>query len=251
MSNESTEFSIRNFIDNRWDDAKIKLSRVDLEFVGKVESAFRAAKLGLVSPSLDSLPTPTTRLSSGWHDLLALSMEVVQEIDRLQLTVSLMNPNNSPDIDRRLTVYYLDVWVQLVFNLCEKLDKLVCNSCRLLLRNKVPDNWREREDHYRDLIKTKVQNEIEKFRSPSVHGAGGVGILAGRVISEEYQAWEISVVVGPHTIDDIIEAAYHPGGSLPPGESSRVMVAKTDFVVLALGTILLELDRELAEASVD
>lgn len=251
MSNESTEFTIRNFIDNRWYDAKRELSIVDRDFVSEVESIVRTQNLGLVLPSGLSLPTPTFRLSSKWHDLLALTMEVVEELDRLNLTVTLMDPNNSHGIDRRLGVYYFDVWIQRVFNLCEKLDKLVANTCRLLLRNKKPDKWRAREDYYRALIKAKVQDEIEKHRSPSVHGAGGQGILSGRVITEDHQGWEISVVGGPQMIDIMMEERYQAGGLLDPEGYFQIAGVLTQSVVVNLTTILLELDQELAQANFD
>lgn len=244
------QFTIRDFIDNRWADAKHELSRLDSVFVRTVESIDNSQKLGLVIPGVDSLTVPTTRLPSNWHELLALTMECVTELDRLHMTVSLMDPVSSPGIDRRLCVYYFDVWVQRVFNLCEKVERLVVKSCRLLLRGNSSTEWKERETHYRSLIKSQVQNEIEELRSPSVHGAGGKGLLSARVMSEEHQRWEIIVVGGPHMIDDILKQSYGHVGLLPPPAFFKVVEGKTDYVIQTLGGILLELDRELTRANV-
>ena len=242
------QFTIRDFIDNRSADAKTELSKVDPTFVLNVETIIRVQQLGLVLPAVSSLPIPTTRLSEVWHELLSVSMEIVQELERLDLTVSLLDPNNSEGIDRQLDTYYFDVWIQQVFNLCEKVKRLVAKSCRLLLRRLEQTDWKDRETYYRKLIKENGQDEIEQLRSPAVHGAGGKGLLASRVITEEHQGWELVAVVGPKMVDEIIAAMNSDEDLMSPDQFFNILKAKADFVVTSLGAILLRLDRELSES---
>jgi len=242
------QFTIRDFIDNRWADAKSQLSGLDPEFVRNVETLDRAQKSGLLVPRRRELPLPNRRLSDEWHELLSTTMEIVEELDRLLLTVSLMDPKKSTGIDRRLAVYYFDVWVQRVFNLCDKVEKLVARTCRLLLRGRKSANWKEIETRYRSHIKGRVKNEIEELRSPAVHGAGGKGTLSRRVITEEHQGWEISVVFGPSIIEEIRDAHYTNETLMSPEQWFENSGAKTNYVVETLGAILLDLDREISGA---
>ena len=188
--------SIRDFVDRRWSDAKEKLLELDPEFVRRVETLDRISKLSFELPGTTELPTPSRRLSKDWQNLLAATFDVVHELDNLQTTLSLLCSNTSPGTRGRLAAYYYDVWVQQVFNLCDKVNRFVTLYCKLYCLRRGKDNRERTTNAYRNKIKGRVQRDIELLRSPLVHGAGGKGTLAERVISEEYQGWEINVVAG-------------------------------------------------------
>ena len=235
------EFTVGDFINNRWADAKQELLLIDADFVNTVEAYRRASDLGLSLPNGSELPTPAHRLPARWHNLLAATTDVVHELDNLNLNVSLMDAGVSPGIDRRLAVYHFEVWVQHVFNLCDKVRRqFVTLSCRQYFAKK---KWKERADYYNSQIKLKVQDEIEEFRSGLVHGVGGKGTLSQRVITDQFQGWEICVVGGPWMIDEIRESSYQGGQSAD--YFARLLPGKTEYVVQTLGAILAGLEREI------
>ena len=245
------QFTIRDFIDNRWRDARIKLSSIDPEFVQRIDMIESSQRVGLVIPGLDALPDPSHRLPDIWHGLLATSMDVVEELERLHFTVSLMDPDGHHEIDRRLDVYYFGVWLQDVYNFCEKVDKLATKSCRVLLRPHRSIDWGTRQIYYRRQIKAQVRDQIDQLRSPAVHGSGGRGTLPQRVITDQHQGWEVMVAGGPRMIDEVLEAFGRSEGDLPPRRFFSVLTDKTEYVVVTLGAILHDLDREILDADAD
>lgn len=236
-------FTIRDFINNRWADAKEELLRRDPSFVKTLEAYVHAPKLGLLLPKNSKLPIPTTGLSVRWHKLLEATYDIVNALDTLHLNVTLLEHG----IDRRLAVYHFDAWVQHVFNLCDKIRRqLVTLSCRQYFPGKQQEKGKQLIVHYSQQIKSKVQDEVDQYRSPLVHGAGGMGTLAQRAMTDQLQSWEIFVVGGDRMIDETLQAFYKSGH--PEVDFSEILPGKTEFVVNTLGAILEDLEKDINSA---
>jgi len=164
-------------------------------------------------------------------------MDVVLDLDRLSMTVSMMDPAQT-NIDRRRSVYFYDVWIQQVYNLCEKIKLLIRHTCRL----HKPEGWTAMQSRYIEEVKSKVQSKIG-YRSPIVHGDGGDGTLPQIVISGQDGGWEMLVIAGPAMINTLLEETYGYG---PP---TNALAQQTEYVISALGSILQEFEIEMDKSA--
>ena len=125
------DFTLRTFIENRWIDAKEELDKRDPVFIHSVET-YRILIEGhkLILP--EKILQPSQPSSPRWHKLLETTLDIMQDLRRLDLTVSLITPS----IGRKIAHYYYDVWIQIVSNLCDKVKLLVTHCCRLYLSDK-------------------------------------------------------------------------------------------------------------------
>ena len=237
-------FTIRTFIDNRWADAKAELLKLDDGFVAKVEALDNASKLGLLLLEETKLPEPSVRLSSVWHDLLAATFDIVQRLDSLEMNVSLLDPKAHSDVNRRIDVYHFEAWVQRVYNLCDIVNRrLITLSSKRYFKKNGKANSNQLSKKYISMVKSKIQNKIGQFRHELVHGAGGNGSIWKRVITDEYEGWEVCVVGGAWMIEETLKASYQSG--MPPQQFFEILKQKTEYVTTTLGEILKELEEEI------
>ena len=106
----SKVFSIRDFVDNRWADAKQELLRVAPDFVNTVEAYASVHELGLWLPEGSELPAPTVRLHEQWQKLLESTFDVIHENFKQILDSAKVWVKNHPkgnSTDRR-------VWIKSV-----------------------------------------------------------------------------------------------------------------------------------------
>lgn len=243
MSGDDQE--IREFIEHRWLEARNALIAIDPDFVQRVDNSVRASNIGLIMPGEERVPTPSHRLSDRWHSLLSLTHEVVQELGRLQMTMQFMSPDFNSNINREQSTYFFDVWIQRVFNLCEKVTAAMKHTIRIYRDEQGLSNHASIERKYSDLVKLQVRDHVEKLRSPSVHGEGGSGNISSRVITEDQQRWELILLGGSRMIDQMLEQSYSGEGSVDPQSFYDLSIANHTRAIQALGKILKELDEEL------
>lgn len=226
----SEQFSINNFMANRWAEAKEILSQQDSAFVKTigVYDALRG-EMGLTLP--DNPPTPSFRLEPRWYDLLESTMDISQHLRRLELTVSKVDSA----ANRRDAIYYFNTWVQDIWSLCEKICRLISVSCSLYSLGK-------RKEKYRQEVKVKVQDKAGQMRHALVHGADeqgkGFGINA-RAITED-RLWELGVALGPDNIPQADSFNQEAPSWL------RQNKAVTLDILATLGSILFGLDQDIA-----
>ncbi len=243
MSGDDQE--IREFIERRWSEAKTALIASDPDFVQRVDTSVRASDIGLIIPGEESIPKASHQLSDRWHSLLSLTYEVVQELGRLHLTMQFMSPDFNSSINREQSTYFLDVWIQRIFNLCEKLIATMKHTIRIYRDEQGLSNHASIERKYSNLVKQQVRDHVEKLRSPSVHGEGGSGNISTRVITEDHQSWELILMGGSRMIDQMLEQSYSGEGTLDPQSFYESLVANHSRAIQTLGNILKELDEEL------
>ena len=119
------QFTITDFIAHRWGEARVKLSRHDPAFVATMSVYFDVKERGLILP--DTPPPPSYRLSAEWYELLESTLDVSQQLFRLEVTVR----KTDAATNRREADYYFETWVQDVYNLCEKIGRMISVSCSL------------------------------------------------------------------------------------------------------------------------
>jgi hypothetical protein len=238
------QFTIYNFIENRWADAKKELQRRDPAFVNKVEAYGSLWDQGLVLPELTNFSQPhyplPHPLPQRWYRLLETTFEVVQELERIDITTSQAQSAKT----RKLARYYYDMWVQNAFNLCEKVKLLVTFSCRLY-------RLADREaiiKHYHSEI-NKVQDNVSKSRHALVHGAdeaakGGRGVDA-RAITDNPLGWDVGVVFGSELIPIILEAAGN--ADMTPGKYAMILGVCTRMLNTTLAAVLLDFDHLISQ----
>ena len=222
MDTDST-FSVTDFINNRWNDAREALAKLDSAFVKALEVFDGVAGKGLVAP----IPTnPTKRLPQPWYSLLESTVDISQHLNRTDRTLERLE-SNPTDQDR---TYYMSNWVKDAWSLAEKTDKMVSFSCKLYQLGK------KRRTQYAARI-NKTKDHMGTVRHPIEHGAGGVGVNA-RAITDE-GLWELGVVVGP----DILRSYF----SSPTVSPELVLGARPTTKVLLeqLGSILSDLEQDL------
>jgi hypothetical protein len=233
------QFTIHNFIENRWADAKKELQRQDPAFVNKVEAYGSLRDQGIVLPELTNFSQPRYPLSQKWYRLLETTFEVAKELERIDITAYQAQSAKT----RKLARYYFEMWVQNAFNLSEKVKLLVTHSCRLYgLTNTV-------KDHYHSEINDKVQDNVGKSRHALVHGAdeaakGGRGVDA-RAITDNPLGWDVNVVFGSQLIPIILEAADNAG--MTPDEYAVIVGVYTRMLNMALAAVLLEFDHHISQ----
>jgi hypothetical protein len=234
------QFTIYNFIENRWTDAKKQLQRQDLAFVAAVEAYGSLWDQGIVLPELTNFSRPHYPLPQRWYRLLETTVDIVQELQRIDTTTSQAQSAGNRENAR----YYYDMWVQNAFNLCEKVKLLVTHSCRLYsLANTV-------KDHYHSEI-NKVQDNVGKSRHALVHGAdeaakGGRGINA-RAITDNPLGWDIIVALGPRVIPYILESANDAG--MTPKQYAMILGDLTRVLNTALAAVLYEFDSDIRHSA--
>ena len=224
------QFAITDFIENRWSEASAELSRHDRAFFDAVSRYFRVKEAGLVLT--ENLPQPSHRLSAGWYELLESTMDVSQHLDRLDLTVRKIDEAT----DRKEADYYFETWVQDIYNLCEKIGRMISLSCSLHSLGRL-------KDKYRQELEEKVQYNTSRMRQALVHGAdepekGGLGVSAIGITED--QLWEASVVVGPESIPYALEASHLK----PPAWVRRTRPVTAD-ILARLGDVLSGLDQNI------
>src|ERR687896_2346614 len=100
------QFTIYNFIENRWTDAKKQLQRQDLAFVATVEAYGSLWDQGIVLPELTNFSRPRYPLQR-WYRLLETTVDIVQELQRIDTTTSQAQSAGNRENAR----YYYDMWV--------------------------------------------------------------------------------------------------------------------------------------------
>ncbi len=235
------DFAVLTFIENRWAEARQELAKKDPGFIRTVEAHDYVVGQGLLLPQ--TIPTPSRHLPARWHQVLETTMEIIRELERLQLTVSLAEPDpnskETPQTGRQIGWYFFEMWVQNAHNLCDKVKLLVTHCCRLyqLGGSKVG---------YQQEITAKLQGRLGKLRQPLVHGAGGQETIAHLAITVENQGWEVSVAQGPAIINEIMRGAYEQG------DSRKVYFERleklTDLLLYRLAQTLYQLDQEINRA---
>jgi hypothetical protein len=206
----------------------------------KVEAYGSLWDQGLVLPELTNFSQSHYPLPQGWYRLLETTVEVAQELERIDITTSQAQSAKT----RKLARYYYDMWVQNAFNLCEKVKLLVTFSCRLY---RLADS-KAVIKHYHSEIKDKVQDNMGKSRHALVHGAdevakGGRGVDA-RAITDNPLGWDVSVVFGSELIPIILEAAGNAG--MTPGEYALILGVNTRMLNTTLAAVLLDFDHRIS-----
>ncbi len=182
-------FTIENFIENRWADAKDELSRRDASFVSTVEAYRYLGDHGFSLPDQSKIPKPSKPLDEAWYALLEATFDVDQALERLGFTSSLIDLNPTG----RMVTYSIDTLYQDAYSLCEKVKVLITYSSRLFLGSRL-------KGKYRRLIDTRVQNKVRNVRRALVHGADDPSVGDPRVrataITRSGLGWEMGVVLG-------------------------------------------------------
>lgn len=228
------QFTITDFIAHRWDEAKAVLSRHDPGFVATVNVYFDVKERGLILPNVP--PPPSHRLSAKWYELFESTMDVSEQLDRLDVTVRKIDGA----ANHHEAHYYFETWVQDIYNLCEKIGRMISLSCSMYSLGRL-------KDKYRQEVENKIQHNVGRKRQALVHGAdeaekGGLGVSA-KGITED-QLWEASVAAGPETIPYALESSH----LYTPEWLRRIRPVTTD-ILAQLGGILSGLDQDITLAA--
>lgn len=231
----SKKFSIETFIENRWAEAKTELERIAPEFVQSLQAHDSLMKHGFSLP--EGLPTPGQRFAVTWHELLETTFDATQAVQRLEITLELLEGNST----RRLARYFYEVWLQSAYSLCEKIESLIAHTCKIYsINNKTKRG-------FYGLLKASVQEEIERRRTAIVHGVnqpkgGGTPVTATAITQDGL--WEGGVFVGPGIINVAIEQSYQ-SGYLSPKDYYNGLRQATETVLDRLGGVLQSVDQEV------
>jgi hypothetical protein len=227
------KFTITNFIENRWSEAKQELAEHDPAFFPAIETHYSTKE---EEPILSgNPPAPSYRLSERWYHVLETTVDVSQQLERLRRTVFKARSATN----RQEALYYFDTWIADVYSLCEKVKVLVAQSCRLhSLGNKAINQ-------YRGEIENEVQKNAGRMRHALVHGkdepkAGGLGINAKAITQDK--SWEMLVVAGPSIIDQYL---LTPGGDNMPPERILRLPSITTEILARIGATLYDLDQAI------
>lgn len=233
--------TIKDFINNRWNDSKEELRKPDQSFVGQFEARLHLSHEGVWLPSDTPEITPKRRRPRKWHDLLSTTMGIALDLTLVETNLLILNPKDNPKLDRRTEVFCFYAWLQNIYNLCEKVRLLVTQSCKLypLDKNRV-------KSAFHKAIRVKVQDEVSKLRHPVLHGDSQASTLMKRVITQDKEAWEVNVALGPRIIDETFKSFYtHQSGRL-----FATLDSKTGYALSTLGSILFELEKEISKSKV-
>jgi hypothetical protein len=225
-------FTIRNFIENRWAEAKEELLRRDPAYVSAVQSYISLYnKLRLP----DSIHPQRRLLDERWIRLLEATVNVIREMENLDFTISLIKPT----LNRRTSHYYVDRWLETAYNLCEKVKVLITHSGRMYgLGKKLIDNYCKQIDS------SELPGKISLLRHPLVHGEGGKESVVRRAVSEDKkQRWEFYVAAGPQILDHILE--YDSEQGLLPRELSEILSNHTTRLLANISGVLSQLEQDI------
>tara|TARA_B100000315_G_C14505875_1_gene554580 strand:- start:170 stop:877 length:708 start_codon:yes stop_codon:yes gene_type:complete len=232
----SKKSSIEAFIENRWAEAKTELEGISPAFVKTLQAYDALVSHGFVLP--EGIPAPEQRLPVNWHDFLETTFDVTQAVERLDITLEFLESNS----ERRLAVYFYEIWVQSAYILCEKVEGLIAHTCKVHSIN------RKAKRAYYGLIKAEVREEIEKRRTAIVHGVNrpekGTSPISATAITQD-GLWEGGVFLGPKIIRVAIDNSYENGGYLTPKDYFEILKASTETVLDKMGGILELVDKDL------
>ena len=225
-------FTIRNFIENRWAEAKEELARRDPAYVDAVQSHVSLYNK-LILP--DIIHPQHRLLNDRWIRLLEATVNVFLQMEDLNFTISLITPN----LNRRTSHYYVDRWYEIAYNLCEKVKRLITHSCRVYrLDQKVADKYCKQIDS------REVRGNISLRRHPLVHGEGGEGSVVRRAISEDKKhSWEFYVAVGPQMLDHFLEDDSEQGVS--PRQWSAILSNHMTRLLANISSVLSQLEQDI------
>ena len=231
----SGKFSIQDFIDNRWAEARIELESFAPTFVLAVLAYDGLRESGFVLP--EGLLTPEQRFPVGWNEILESTMDVAQAMERLNVTLELLKGNS----ELRLARYYSDVWLQSAYSLCEKVEGLISHAGKIHSFNKKT----KRGHHAR--IKSEIRDEIDNRRTSIVHGAnrpeGKVPITA--TVITERGLWEGLVLFGSNMNNKVVEE-MHKQGRVTAQDYFAVLTDKTQDVISRLGVVLEGVEQDIS-----
>ncbi|MCI0830172.1 MAG: hypothetical protein J4N67_08550 [Chloroflexi bacterium] len=223
----SNYFGIQDFIDNRWAEAKLELEMVAPTFFHALQAHEGLQKFGFVLP--EALPVPEQRFAAPWHELLESTMDVTQAVERLNITLGLLEGVS----EKNLAKYYYEVWLQSAYALCAKVESLIAHTC------KVHSVRLELKREYQALVKSIVRDEIDKRRTAFVHGAnrpdGKIAIVA--TVMTDHGYWEGAVFLGPEIIKGAL-AESNQSGWLSVHDYHAILTEITEIVFRGLGHVL-------------
>ena len=175
--------------------------------------------LGLQLP--DDLLKPSGRMSDDWHYMLEATTEVVRQVDRIYYTVDrALSATN-----RREALYYSDTWVEAVYSLCDKINRVVEYSTKV-------HSLGRRKDKYTEGV-IQVRDKVGEIRQGLVHGLREGGGHPSEGITED-QLWEPGVALG---MPNLLEWTPDSENESPPESISRIGEA-TDNMLEDLGAAL-------------
>jgi hypothetical protein len=199
-------FTIRNFIENRWAEAKEELARRDPAYVDAVQSHVSLYNK-LILP--DIIHPQHRLLNDRWIRLLEATVNVFLQMEDLNFTISLITPN----LNRRTSHYYVDRWYEIAYNLCEKVKRLITHSCRVYrLDQKVADKYCKQIDS------REVRGNISLRR-------------------------QFYVAVGPQMLDHFLEDDSEQGVS--PRQWSAILSNHMTRLLANISSVLSQLEQDI------
>ena len=231
----SEEFTIEKFIENRWTEARTELESIAPKFVQAFQTWDSLKKLGIVLP--EEFPDPEERLPDPWHEILESSMDVIQAIERVEITVELLEGNT----ELRLARFYHGVWLQNGYAVCQKVQALIAHSCKLHSIDL------ETKRSIYSTLKSNVLYKIDQRRTALVHGAnrptGKKSITATAMTDEGY--WEGAVYFGHQTIRAAL-AGSNESGRFQSQDYHALVLQEAKGTLRVLGAVLEQVEHEFS-----
>lgn len=235
----SEEFTIEQFIQNRWAEARTELGKIAPRFVQSMQDLFGLSQSEITSAS--NVPKPENSLTEVWFEVLESTYDVCLVIDKIDITLERMEKSTASWLAR----YYCDVWDQTAYNLIDKTKSLISHTCKLY---RINGKTRAR---YHSRLNTEVKSEIDKRRTAIVHGAnrpgGGANPIAPTVFTDK-RMWEVAVFIGPKMIKNSI-ASSREGGRYSVDQFYRLTKERTDRALRGIGNVLESFDQEIKPGS--
>ena len=176
-------------------------------------------------------------LSKTWCELLEATLDLELAMDKVRRALWFLEVM-PPGIAERWnvggwTIYHVDFWTFEMAALLNRLEKLIKQTCRKLLKPSNP-NWRKTEDTLMASVH-KMQEDIGKFRNPLAHGGGPVEALALE------QLWEPFVLTGVD-FEEVVNRHYQSMAGFRQVWHDRLETVTTTTLA-ATNAILQELDK--------
>lgn len=238
-------FSIEDFVNHRWTDAKEALRQLDADFVGTLENDMTLHRLGLTPPRRkDVIGTPRESLSTDWHRLLEACYEMVRQKDILEVSARYLTDEGCESLPHfdvaRKRDYHFRSWVIHADTLCENAEHVIRQSMRVYRpevqeRNPILDTLVKR-------VECEIRYRFRDIRNDYVHPQRRSWSRA----TTEDGHWEGCVSLGM-TPRNHLDEFYYPMEA--ENEISGIYaksLLETESIFGSLGSILSELEGEIS-----
>ena len=237
--------SVDDFIENRWEDAKEALRKLDPEFVDRLEMTARAQAKGLVLPGFfDATAPPRRRLSKDWHTLLEKCHDLDWQAMLLEVSAEGTTARSLKNVDTHIagarSHYNIRSWFVQVVTLGHAAKAVIRRSLEIYM----PDQETKAglRNKYSAAISSQIVEPYRLQRNLFIHPDNSS--WAQGITEDGLWEGEVSIGLTPRLA---LEQFHLPAQAQRAKQGNYDGFAnRSEEVLLILGQILHDFEQDLA-----